>query len=182
MTIIRDKSGLKKKFYPKFHIVFSENINHHIFSAQKKSQNKSTNIILSLDKDKNFNRKSENCLGKIRSNFVGTQFHIYDNGENPKKKSKPFMSIRREYGYIEYEKNIMGLKGPWKLRVTIPKYNEDYEDFKSLSRGSGIKYATKLATERVHYFMNKSPQWNEEMQAFVLDFFNRCSLASVKNF
>lgn len=33
VTIIRDNSGLKKKFFPKFHVVFSENINHHIMSA-----------------------------------------------------------------------------------------------------------------------------------------------------
>lgn len=51
----------------------------------------------------------------------------------------------------------MGLKGPRKLRVTIPRFNSEYEEFKSVSRSSGIKYATKLATERVHYFMNKAP-------------------------
>lgn len=69
--------------------------------------------------------------------------------------------------------------------MTIPKFHEEslgYEEFKSISRGSGIKYASKLATEKVHYFMNRPPQWNEQMQAFVLDFYNRVSQASVKNF
>lgn len=87
MTIIRDRSGFKNKFYPKYLIVFSENINHHVMSAKKKYGNKSTNIVFSLSKN-DFNRKSENCLGKLRSNFVGTQFHIYDKGENPKKLKK----------------------------------------------------------------------------------------------
>lgn len=110
VTLIRDRSGIKKKFFPKFLVVFSENINHHILSAQKKAHNKSSNIVLSLSQQ-DFSRKSENCLGKLRSNFVGTQFHLYDNGENPKSK-KVGREIRKEFSFVEYEKNIMGFKGP----------------------------------------------------------------------
>ena len=71
VSLIRDRSGIKNRFYPKYLVVFSENINHHILSAKKKSGNKTKNIVLSLSKN-DFNRKSENCLGKLRSNFVGT--------------------------------------------------------------------------------------------------------------
>ena len=126
VSIIRDRSGIKNRFYPKYLIVFSENINHYIMSAKKKSRNKSTNIVLSLDKN-DFNWKSENCIGKLKSNFVGTEFHIYDAGENPKVKSRYTEPLRKELGYIEYEKNIFGMKGPRKLRVTTPKYtNNNY--------------------------------------------------------
>lgn len=135
MSIIRDRSGFKNKFYPKYLVVFSENINHHIMSAKKKSGNKSTNIVLSLSKN-DFNRKSENCLGKLRSNFVGTEFHLYNSGENPDKKNKFNSPIREELGYIEYERNIFGLKGPRKLRVTIPKFaNKEYTSFRSEMKG-----------------------------------------------
>ena len=54
-------------------------------SVKKKNTSKSANYILSLDKN-DFSRKSKNCVGKLRSNFVGTEFFLYDNGENPKKK------------------------------------------------------------------------------------------------
>ena len=33
-------------------------------------------------------RNSENYLGKVRANFMGTLFQIYDNGENPSKSLK----------------------------------------------------------------------------------------------
>jgi hypothetical protein len=28
-------------------------------------------------------------LGKLRSNFLGTEFYLYDDGENPQKASNP---------------------------------------------------------------------------------------------
>ena len=44
--------------------------------------------------DKNdMNRKSSNYLGKVRSNFLGTVFNAYDNGENPQK-TKQYDKIR----------------------------------------------------------------------------------------
>lgn len=33
------------------------------------------------------NRKGEGYIGKLRSNFLGTEFNIFDWGENPKKKN-----------------------------------------------------------------------------------------------
>ncbi len=33
----------------------------------------------------NFDKKSPDFLGKVRSNFMGTEFLIYDNLENPAK-------------------------------------------------------------------------------------------------
>lgn len=93
----------------------------------KKPKNTTPNYIFSLSKDI-FDRKSEYCLGKLRSNFFGTEFLLYDSGENPKK-SDPLTS-RKELCCIEYEKNILGLKGPRKLRVMVPNLNGDqYETF-----------------------------------------------------
>jgi hypothetical protein len=40
--------------------------------------------VFSLSKEI-FKRKSEFCLGKLWSNFIGTEFNLYDSGENPKK-------------------------------------------------------------------------------------------------
>lgn len=122
LTILRDNEGLKNRFFPKYHVFFSENINQHILSIKKKSKNTSSNYIFSLSKDI-FDRKSEYCLGKLRSNFFGTEFLLYDTGENPKKGDP--LSARKELCYIEYEKNILGLKGPRKLRAIIPNNNGD---------------------------------------------------------
>ncbi len=136
VSLLRDKSGFRNRFFPKFHVFFSENINYHIMSARKKPGNKSSNYILSLSK-KNFKRNSEDCLGKLRSNFIGTEFHLFDTGENPKKKNIPDDYIRKEFCYIQYDKNILGMKGPRKLRIITPVHNEEtkaYETFRPLTK------------------------------------------------
>jgi hypothetical protein len=41
--------------------------------------------LFSLSTDQNdLNRSGNNYLGKLRSNFVGTEFQIFDDGVNPK--------------------------------------------------------------------------------------------------
>lgn len=122
LTILRDKDGIKNMFFPKYHVSFSENINQHILTVKKKPKNATPNYIFSLSKEI-FNRKSDFCLGKLRSNFIGTEFTLYDAGENPKKGDP--LTCRKELALIEYDKNILGLKGPRKLRVTTPKWLED---------------------------------------------------------
>lgn len=62
---------------------------------------------------------SQGYLGKVRSNFLGTEFYLYDDGENPKS-AKDQNSIRREYGTIEYETNVLGSKGPRRMKVFLP--------------------------------------------------------------
>jgi tubby-related protein 1 len=84
-------------------------------------KNKTPNYVFSLSKEI-FDRKTEFCLGKLRSNFIGTEFNLFDSGENPEKGDP--LTCRNELAYIEYEKNILGLKGPRKLRVIIPDIDE----------------------------------------------------------
>ena len=57
-------------------------------------------------------------MGKVRANFMGTEFTIYDQGENPKK-TKDVNQIRREMAAVLYESNVLGSKGPRKMRVLI---------------------------------------------------------------
>lgn len=70
-------------------------------SAKKKSGNKSSNYSLSLDRN-DFGRQSANCIGKLRSNFLGTKFNVFDAGENPKAKTIPADMVRKELGLIKY--------------------------------------------------------------------------------
>ncbi len=73
----------------------------HVLSARKKPVNKSSNYIISLNK-REFDRKSKYCVGKLRSNFVGTDFKLYDPGENPKSKKAPQHLLRKELASILY--------------------------------------------------------------------------------
>ncbi len=82
-------------------MINQENVNVHVLSARKKPVNKSSNYIISLNK-RDFDRKSQYCVGKLRSNFVGTEFKLYDPGENPKNKSAPQHLLRKELALIQY--------------------------------------------------------------------------------
>jgi tubby-related protein 1 len=48
--------------------------------SKKKSLNKTSNYAIYSNKDE----KKENFVGKVRSNFLGTEFLFYDTGVNPK--------------------------------------------------------------------------------------------------
>jgi hypothetical protein len=48
--------------------------------------------MITLD-EKKIKKGVTGYLGKLRSNFLGTEFYLYDNGENPKK-AKSYESVR----------------------------------------------------------------------------------------
>lgn len=58
-------------------------------------------------------------MGKVRSNFLGTEFFVYDTGDNPKE-AKSTSNVRKELAVVQYESNLLGSKGPRKMRALIP--------------------------------------------------------------
>jgi tubby-related protein 1 len=66
-----------------------------------------------------FNKNSDSYIGKLRSNFIGTEFNIYNSGKNPKNSSN-FDQVRHQLGSIVYKTNFMGTKGPRKMTVLLP--------------------------------------------------------------
>lgn len=81
------------------------------------------------------------------------------------------------------EKNLLGMKGPRKLQIIIPKYNNNrYTVFKSFTGFESLKESFKNNSPNMQHFINNPPKWSDEHQAFVLDFYNRVEKASVKNF
>ena len=85
--------------------------------------NKTSNYWVTLDQD-NMKKKGKGFLGKLRANFMGTEFVIYDDGENPTK-TKNIDEVRREMASVLYESNVLGSKGPRKMRVIIPAIDKD---------------------------------------------------------
>lgn len=59
---------------------------------------------------------------------MGTEFHIYDTGSNPKK-ALSFESVRKELAAVTYETNFFGAKGPRKMKALVPDLKEDGESF-----------------------------------------------------
>ena len=120
-TIMRNKSGFNY-WNPKYTLVMSDG-ERFLLNGKKRGGNKTSNYLITLDQDK-LKKKGQGYLGKLRANFMGTEFVIYDQGENPKK-AKNVDLIRREMASVLYESNVLGSKGPRKMRVLIPAIDKD---------------------------------------------------------
>ena len=115
-TIVRHKSGFNR-LWPKYTLHLSDS-NKFLLNGKKRSGNATSNYMITLDQEK-MKKGTNGYLGKVRSNFLGTEFYLYDDGENPKK-AKDANSVRREHGTIEYETNVLGSKGPRRMKVLLP--------------------------------------------------------------
>ncbi|CAD8174316.1 unnamed protein product [Paramecium pentaurelia] len=179
--IKRDKSGLAR-LYPVYHVYTTEE-DVYLFSAKKVVMNTTSNYVISMDK-REFSTKKSCFLGKVRSNFLGTEFILWDEGKNLKK-CKDTSQFRTQLGVAYYESHIMQNKGPRKMKVLIPKVGERNipKVFQPLHNNEGIQYDYQNnKREFIEEFINKPPRWDAKMKAHVLNFFGRVDKPSVKNF
>lgn len=96
-----------------------------LLSGKKRGANTTSNYLISLDQEK-LDKKSNGYLGKCRSNFLGTEFYIFDTGKNPSKnKNGPIENNRCQHGVVQYETNVLGSKGPRRMKVFLPNVSHD---------------------------------------------------------
>ena len=129
-TIVRHKSGFNR-LWPKYTLHLSDS-NKFLLNGKKRSGNATSNYMITLDQEK-MKKGTQGYLGKVRSNFLGTEFYLYDDGVSPKNE-RGIERIRREHGIIEYETNVLGSKGPRRMKVLLPLVNSDGQQvvFKSV--------------------------------------------------
>ena len=173
--------------------------------ATKRPKNKTSNYIITMDPN-NIEKTSNKYLGKLRSNFSGTEFTLFDNGisyekinenNNNNNSNLKNSKLRCEIGSILYETNILGTKGPRKMIVIFPDIN--MKNCKKIFCQSNKNETSLLCKEyknnnnnlnnnnnnnnnSIMILENKSPKWNEQIGAYVLNFSGRVTMASVKNF
>lgn len=99
---------------------------------------------------------------------------------------------------VLYETNVLGLKGPRRMTILLPGMTDDgvirtlpydrrhcrleqlyHNNQKRVQSGEGGGERGKKQILALH---NKYPHWNEDTQSYVLNFNNRVSQASIKNF
>jgi len=151
--------------------------------GKKRSNNKTSNYLITYNKDI-CSKKAPFYLGKLRSNFLGTEFNLWDHGENPKD-TNDLNKVREQMGVIVYESNLLGARGPRKMKVLIPdvKPTGEVYQFKPMTGKEGIQVNWKNGKkEGLKEVFNKPPKWNDQVQAFVLNFNGRVEKPSVKNF
>merc|ERR1719316_785606 len=186
--IQRRKNGLARLF-PMYEIYLKDG-DQFLLAARKRKKNKSSNYLISLDKD-DLARQSGNFFGKLRSNFIGTEFVLYDKGTNPEKlddaqKDSSLIQARQELGTILYKQNVLGSRGPRKMKVMVPSVNEQGQRkvLRPTSKDESMleRYKAAKNDEDVQILKNKQPKWNDQVGAYVLNFNGRVTRASVKNF
>lgn len=220
-TIRRSKAGITK-MYAQYELILDGGI--FLMAARKRARNKTSNYMICtsrLDMD----RMSDHFVGKLRANFVGTEFVAYDDGVNPDREgasrvdendenrhskvvtggSSTSMKMRRdskndedsprsrsllprkELCAVLYQSNILGSRGPRKMTVVLPRMlpSGSVADCAPSSSAAGDGLVARFREERqqlVVSMLNKSPKWNEQVGAYVLNFNGRVTMASVKNF
>ena len=149
--------------------------------AKKRKKNKTANYLIS--RDQRVKKMSDAVLGKVRSNFMGTEFIIYDDGKNPKDKDiRGENEVRRELGAVTYAANVQG-NGPRRMQVVVPN-PQDPTDFIDTPDGHDSIF-TRLkegSTDGVVHGYNKPPSYDSERGCFTINFNGRVKMASVKNF
>ena len=183
--IRRNKSGVNKLF-PQY-TMFLKDQDRFLLASKKRPNNKTSNYLISMSAD-DLSRDGANYLGKLRSNFVGTEFQVFDDGRNPKDESDVGGSsaIRRELGSVIYAANVLGSRGPRKMQVAIPSVDENDQIMEwRPSAGGQEEILSRIRDKNLRnlvYLINKPPRWNEQVGAYVLNFNGRVTMASVKNF
>ena len=180
-----------------YHLYFKDE-EKAIMTSYKRSQKQTSNYLIRMvtsPSNEQLDEDEGEVIGKLRSNFLGTEFTIYDEGVNPKYIEQDTYSsytgnARSELGAILYAPNIMGSKGPRKMAVSIGMIDE--ETGRPLKKWQPahsdeemttcLKHTNSSLFDQLFVMENKPPKWNEDLSAYVLNFNGRVTMASVKNF
>jgi len=97
-----------------------------LLAGRKRKKSATSNYLISTDPT-DLSRGGESYVGKLRSNLLGTQFTIYDNGYSLMKDDKrdERFNPRQELAAVVYDTNVLGFKGPRKMTVIIPGMTPD---------------------------------------------------------
>jgi tubby and related proteins len=75
------------RFWPKYTLSLSST-NQFLLTGKKRAGKTTSNYLISMDQDK-VAKDGSGFLGKVRSNFLGTEFSVFDAGSNPEKAKTP---------------------------------------------------------------------------------------------
>ncbi|PIA61613.1 hypothetical protein AQUCO_00300852v1 [Aquilegia coerulea] len=176
--------------------------------ARKCRRTTCTDYIISLDAD-DMSKGSITYIGKLRSNFLGTKFMIYDSqpphagATVTKSRSTRLVGLKQvsprvpagnyPVAHITYELNVLGSRGPRRMQCSMNAIPASAIEpggvaptqtdilVNNLDSLPSIRF---LAGQKAGGLVlkNKSPRWHEQLQCWCLNFRGRVTVASVKNF
>lgn len=192
---VQRNKGIKNKLFPEYRVYLKGN-NAFLMTSKKRAGNKTSNYLISMGRNDHDNRLSPNILGKLRSNFLGTEYMIYDGGKNPSYEESYYEDegngdVRCELGAIFYgSTTTLGAKGPRNMKTCISKVDADgkpvrvWQPMNKNDDRMADCYKNQEPSQigKLMSLVNNPPSWNEEVRAFVLNFNGRVTMASIKNF
>ncbi|WZZ63009.1 hypothetical protein YC2023_063116 [Brassica napus] len=161
-----------------------------LLAACKLKRATCTDYIISLRSD-DMSRRSNAYLGRVRSNFIGTKFTVFEGNLMPQTRSSKMVKSRSSnlmkvsprapsgsypVTHISYELNVLGSRGPRRMRCvmdTLPT---------SLMHPQRAAASSNSLRDPPLVLSNKTPRWHEQLRCWCLNFHGRVTVASVKNF
>lgn len=167
-----------------------------LLAARRYRHGAHTEYIISLDAD-DISQGSNAYVGKLRSDFLGTNFAIYDS-QPPHSGAKPSSSRagRRfaskqispqvpagnfEVGQVSYKFNLLKSRGPRRMVCSL-RCPSSGETANNKSPDNSDLKKPDPAAPGCSILKNKAPRWHEHLQCWCLNFHGRVTVASVKNF
>ncbi|KAL8166073.1 hypothetical protein V2J09_007572, partial [Rumex salicifolius] len=166
-----------------------------LLAAKKIRRATCMEFVISLVPD-DFSRAGLNYVGKLRSNFIGTKFSVYDNhppsnvSVRSNKQGHNRILLARSHSMaasISYELNVLRTRGPRRMHCTIHSI-----PLASIQEGGiaptpttfikPVDVSITSSKEPPLTLKNKVPRWHEQLQCWCLNFKGRVTVASVKNF
>ncbi|KAM1001246.1 hypothetical protein ACFX15_007473 [Malus domestica] len=167
-----------------------------LLAARRYRHGTNYEYIISLDAD-DISQGSNAYVGKLSSDFLGTNFTIYDS-QPPHSGAKPASSrsTRRfaskqispqvpagnfEVGQVSYKFNLLKSRGP--RRMICPLICPPSDETAIGKPLDNLKLKKTACTSSGYTFLrNKAPRWHDQLQCWCLNFHGRVTVASVKNF
>ncbi|URE16126.1 tubby-like F-box protein [Musa troglodytarum] len=164
-----------------------------LLAAQRFRHRAHVEYIISLDAD-DMSQRSNAYVGKLRSDFLGLNFKIYDS-QPPfdgakaltNRASRRFASKQISpqvpagnfvIGQVSYKFNLLKTRGPRRMLCTLqcPAENSRKVHQKMPRADASGSDAGSVVLK------NKAPRWHEHLKCWCLNFHGRVTVASVKNF
>lgn len=163
-----------------------ENGDVFLLAARRRKKSKVSSYVISMDLE-DLKRDTENCLAKLKANFVGTEYSLWAKGGSS--------SFKKGYGdeqvCINFNPNTFTAKGrPREMFIISPIPGSEWTP-SDASASQSLSHCLEMARnkelppyleKKLAMMTTKSPEYDEHMKAFTLDFHGRVREASVKNF
>ncbi|KAJ4893019.1 Tubby-like F-box protein 9 [Raphanus sativus] len=172
-----------------------------LLAACKLKRATCTDYIISLRSD-DMSRRSNAYLGRVRSNFIGTKFTVFQGNLMPQRSSKMVksrssnlmkVSPRAPSGsypvaHVSYELNVLGSRGPRRMRCIMDTLPMSLIDPRGAASSTTPFFRSHSSSNNNNsrdpplVLSNKTPRWHEQLRCWCLNFHGRVTVASVKNF